>query len=150
MSLGSNGEDFAIAVDVVIVGAGLAGLRAALEAAAGGASVCVIEKLSSPGGSTVMSSGTFAFSGTDLQRAANIDDDNDHLRQDFIDLGHGANDPALVERYVQDQLGEYRYLLDKDISFVRVEASSGQSRPRSHCADPRAIIDRFLREAKNT
>ncbi len=149
MSSESNGEQADSIADIVVVGAGLAGLRAALEAAAGGANVRVIEKLSSPGGSTVMSSGTFAFCGTDLQRAAHIDDDTDRLRQDFLDLGHGANDPTLVERYVQDQIGEYRYLRERGISFSRVEASSGQSRPRSHCADPRAIIDRFLKDAKD-
>lgn len=149
MSSANSGDPSNIAADVVIVGAGLAGLRAAMEAAAGGATVCVLEKLSSPGGSTVMSSGTFAFSGTDLQRAANINDDTDRLRQDFLDLGHGFNDPTLVDRYVQDQLGEYRYLRDKGISFVRVEASSGQSRPRSHCADPRAIIERFLQDSES-
>jgi fumarate reductase flavoprotein subunit len=60
--------------DVVVVGAGGAGLAAAIEARAAGASVWVLEKGAAPGGSTALSVGSVTCTGTRLQRAAGIDD----------------------------------------------------------------------------
>ena len=54
-------------VDVVVLGAGLAGHCAALEAADAGARVMLMEKMARYGGSTLMSAGSFALAGTDLQ-----------------------------------------------------------------------------------
>lgn len=65
----------ALQADVVIVGAGGAGLAAAIEARAAGASVWVLEKGEAPGGSTALSVGSVTCTGTRLQRAAGIDDD---------------------------------------------------------------------------
>ena len=65
--------------DVVIAGGGLAGYCAALEAVAAGASVLLFEKQPAVGGSSVLSSGFFAFAGTDMQKAVGIDDSNARL-----------------------------------------------------------------------
>ena len=45
--------------DVIVVGAGGAGLAAAVAAAEKGASVFVLEKMSNPGGNTLRTSGSF-------------------------------------------------------------------------------------------
>jgi fumarate reductase flavoprotein subunit len=127
--------------DLIVVGSGLAAHRAALLAIEHGASVLMLEKMPSIGGSTVMSGGSFAFAGTDLQREAGIDDDADRLRRDLLAVGGGESDPALVDRYVEGQLDEYRFLLGAGAQFGPVQLSSGQSVPRSHPAHPRTVLN---------
>ena len=57
-------------IDLLVIGGGLAGHAAALEAAKFGASVLLVEKMADVGGSTIQSSGSFAFAGTQAQRDA--------------------------------------------------------------------------------
>src|SRR3546814_8184356 len=59
-------------VDVVVVGGGLAGHSAAIEASKAGKSVVVLEKMPEIGGSTVLSGGSFAFAGTPDQAEQEI------------------------------------------------------------------------------
>ena len=66
--------------DIVVVGAGLAGFCAAIEAAGRGAEVLLLEKQARVGGSTVLSGGSMAFAGTDAQESAGIADSNEPAR----------------------------------------------------------------------
>ncbi len=126
---------------VVVVGAGLAGFAAALTAAGAGAEVLLCEKQEEVGGSTVMSGGSFCFTGTDLQEAQGIDDSPELLREDLLEVGQHRNDPALVDRYVADNLSAYHWLRQHGAEFGQVQAASGQSVPRSHPSNPRRVID---------
>lgn len=60
--------------DLIIVGAGGSGLAAAVSAAENGASVLVLEKQASPGGTTGMAVGSFTANRTEWQRQAGIED----------------------------------------------------------------------------
>ena len=59
---------------VLVVGAGLAGLAAAVSAREAGAEVLVIEKLSATGGTSALSGGGIAAPGSALQKEAGIED----------------------------------------------------------------------------
>lgn len=131
------------ATDLVIVGSGLAAHRAALEASAAGARVIMIEKLDAIGGSTVMSGGSFAFAGTDLQQAAAIDDDEARLRKDLISVSGGEADTALIDLYVREQRNEYEFLRAQGVEFGPIQLSSGQSVPRSHPAHPGGVLHKL-------
>ncbi|MEM0481553.1 MAG: FAD-dependent oxidoreductase [Nitrososphaerota archaeon] len=61
--------------DVVVVGFGVAGSAAAIEAAANGASVIVIDKSSTPGGNGVMSGGNMGVVNSSIQREKNMQTD---------------------------------------------------------------------------
>ncbi len=123
--------------DLLVVGGGLAGFAAALQAAEAGASVVLLEKLDATGGSSAMSGGCLAFAGTDLQAAQGVQDSPELLRQDLLDVGLHENDPALVQTYVDHQLDTYEWLKARGVRFSPViEASSGQSVPRVHTVDP--------------
>jgi|GEM_PF-5074836 Succinate dehydrogenase/fumarate reductase, flavoprotein subunit len=63
--------------DIVIVGAGGAGISAALSAAESGLQILVLEKTEWPGGSTRMSGGGIAATGTSFQKEAGITDNKD-------------------------------------------------------------------------
>ena len=74
-------------VDVLIAGAGVAGLMAGVAAAMEGASVLMVEKQPIPGGSSYISGGFFAFAGTDEQREIGVTDSEEQLRDDLLAVG---------------------------------------------------------------
>ena len=134
--------------EVVVIGGGLAGHRAALAAAAAGARVALIEKQPVPGGSTVLSGGSFAFAGTDMQQARGIVDSEALLRQDLTDAGGGLASAELIDVYIAHQLAEYEYLRTRGAAFTHVQASAGHSVPRSHRSDPRRVLELLHAEAE--
>ena len=91
--------------DVVIIGSGLAGLSAAIEAKEAGASVLVFEKMKVTGGNTRISDGGVAAPKNDLQIKNGIDDSPELLYEDMRRAGMGLNQPALA-RIVAEQANE--------------------------------------------
>ncbi len=137
--------------DLVVVGGGLAGVAAALEAADRGASVLLLEKMAELGGSSVLSGGCLAFAGTDLQRAQAIEDSDDLLFSDLREVGAFENDERVVRAYVAHQLDTYQWLRRQGAEFSPViEASSGQSVPRVHTVDPADLVRLLARRARAT
>ncbi len=92
-------------VDVVVVGSGLAGLAAAIEAAAAGASVAVLEKMKITGGNTRISDGALSAPGNFLQRKAKVEDSPEQFAADMVKAGLGLNHPELV-RIVAERAAE--------------------------------------------
>lgn len=127
--------------DVVVIGGGLAGHCAALEAATAGAQVILLEKEDRVGGSTVLSGGSFAFAGTELQRGQGIEDSNEQLFDDLRRVGGHCNDPALVRAYVDNQLDTYHWLARHGVEFSKLFLAAGQSVPRAHSRNPREVLD---------
>lgn len=126
-----------INTQLIVIGGGIAGFAAALEAAEAGRHVVLLEKMPDIGGSSAMSGGCLAFAGTDLQVANGIEDSSDLLASDLLEVGMHENDPALVNAYAQNQLATYQWLRGHGVAFSPViEASSGQSVPRVHTVDP--------------
>lgn len=92
----ARGVTFDAAVPVVIVGAGAAGLVAALAAREAGAEVVVLERDPIPRGSTALSAGLVPAAGTRWQRAAGIEDSPARFAADIMAKAHDEPDPALV------------------------------------------------------
>ncbi|WP_454737208.1 FAD-dependent oxidoreductase [Cupriavidus necator] len=127
--------------DLLVIGGGMAGLSAALEAAQLGATVMLLEKQPELGGSSAMSGGCLAFAGTDLQSRCGVDDSDSLLFSDLREVGGFENDEALVRAYVDHQLDTYRWLCGNGVVFGKgIETSSGQSVPRVHSVDPADAI----------
>lgn len=137
--------------ELVIVGGGLAGFSAALEAALSGHQVILLEKQAETGGSSAMSGGCLAFAGTDLQRENQIEDSSELLFNDLREVGQFENDESLVRVYVDNQLDTYEWLKQAGVQFGRnIEASSGQSVPRVHNVDPADTVRTIAARAKET
>ena len=126
-------------IDVVIVGAGISGLTAALELGRGGAQVTVIEMSSVCGGHAVMSQGGVSIVGTPPQTAEGITDTPELAYKDFIDWGEDA-DADWVRYYVDNSRQEiYDWLTDLGLQFDGVLSAPGNSVNRFHQPRGRGI-----------
>jgi flavocytochrome c len=91
--------------DVVVIGSGLAGLSAAIEAHCSGVSVLVLEKMKVSGGNTRISDGGLAAPGNYLQKMRGIADSPELFCDDMMRAGLGLNHPRLV-RVLADRAAE--------------------------------------------
>ncbi len=98
--------------DVVVVGAGGAGLSAAITAAENGAKVILIEKMNNVGGNTLISGGEMAAPGNWLQEKEGIKDDVETFYNDILKGGDNENDPALVRIVAENALNAAEWLRD--------------------------------------
>lgn len=103
--------------DVVVLGGGIAGHCAALQAAELGAQVLFLEKASQAGGSSAMAGGGFIFAGTDLMRDASFDDGPEELRKRIFASGKNMNNPVMVDAFVNHQLEAYAFLKEHGAKF---------------------------------
>src|SRR5947209_12220385 len=102
--------------DIIVVGAGISGLCAALEGARGGASVTVIDMGSVFGGHAVMSSGMVCLVGTPEQRTSHVADSVELACRDFVRFGEDAN-PDWARFYALNSRREvYDWLHDLGIT----------------------------------
>ncbi|MGO1560469.1 Fumarate reductase flavoprotein subunit [Actinomycetales bacterium JB111] len=129
--------------DVVVLGAGIAGLSAALRSAELGLDVVVLEKMPDVGGSTAMSGGFFAFTGTREQAAAGVEDSEALFRSDLLGSGEGIADERLVDAYLGEQGAAYEWLTGLGVTFGALETSSGMSAARAHNSRIRDVVARL-------
>ena len=118
--------------DLVVIGAGLAGLSAALEASAGGRSVLVVDMASVFGGHAVMSAGGMAIVDTPMQREQDIVDTPDIAYADFVNWGEDINE--VWARYYVDNSREmiYDWATTLGVEFNLILQPPGNSVPRMH------------------
>ncbi len=120
--------------DVIVIGAGIAGLAAALEAGDAGAQVLVLDANSVAGGHAVMAGGLFLV-GTPLQAAKGVQDSPDLAFADIMKWGEDA-DPGWVRRYVEASRTEvHDWLVSLGVEFRMLLPAPGEtSVPRFHFA----------------
>lgn len=118
--------------DIIVVGTGMAGLSAALEAAQNGANVTVLEMGSVFGGTSFISGGKLAIVGTALQESKGIEDSPDLAFQDFINCGQDLNREWV--RYYVDHSNEqvFEWLTEAGVKFDVLAHFAGNSVPRGH------------------
>lgn len=121
--------------DVVVAGAGGAGLAAALSAAEQGASVLLVEKMAAIGGNTLRASGLFNASDPARQEPMGITDSPSWHYEQTMASGHGRNDPAVVRRFVCEALPTLKWLESLGVRFMpETVATWGAEWPRGRAA----------------
>ncbi len=119
--------------DVIIVGAGGAGMAAAYEAAKSGASVIVAELDSTYGGTAALSGGGCFVVGTPLQKKKGIEDSPDLAFKDWIKWGQGEADEQWARYYIDHSLHDlYEWLETLGVVWEEVNLNEGNSVPRWH------------------
>src|SRR5687767_11126678 len=96
------GRDLGTQVPLLIIGAGAAGLCAAIAASERGVDPVVIERDAVPRGSTALSAGLIPAAGTRFQRGMGIEDSAALFAADITRKSHGEADPALVRAVAEN------------------------------------------------
>lgn len=124
--------------DVIVVGGGIAGLAAALEASAAGRRVILLDANSVAGGHAVKAGG-FALVGTPLQAAKGYADSPGIAARDLLEWGEDA-DPGWVTRYVTASRTEvHDWLTGFGVRFTFILDTPQHSVPRFHFAGGTAL-----------
>src|SRR5664279_2319792 len=106
-------EKFAAETPLLIVGAGAAGLCAALAAKEAGIDAIVIERDSVPAGSTALSAGLIPAAGTRFQRAKGIADSPQLFAGDIQRKAKGEADQSVVDAVAQGAGPLIEWLTDR-------------------------------------
>jgi fumarate reductase flavoprotein subunit len=122
--LAMSGGDYGFAAadpretfDVIVIGAGTAGMPLAIFAAARGAKVLVVEKSSQIGGTLYYSGGMMSAAGTRLQARKGIEDTPDKFFEDILRLSHGKCDREVTRLYVDNAGSTVDWLEDIGLKF---------------------------------
>jgi len=106
-------------VDVVVVGFGIAGACAALEAARAGASVILLERAATYGGTSALAGGHFYLGGgTPVQRATGVDDSAEEMYRYLMAVGLEP-EPDKIRAYCDDSVAHFEWLEALGFAFER-------------------------------
>lgn len=109
-------------VDIVIAGAGAAGLSAGVEAAAQGAKVLIIEKQGIAGGTTSRSGGKLLASGTTWQTAQGYEDSPELMFEYLKSVAGDLLDDEKVMEFCNESVENLNWVVDLGVPVKDVEA----------------------------
>lgn len=144
-----------VQVPLLIIGAGAAGLCAALAAKESGVEPLVVERDRVPSGSTALSAGLIPAAGTRFQRAKGIDDSPELFAADIQAKAHGEADPVIVDAVARGAGPTIEWLADRfGLPFDVIDNFnySGHSAMRMHGLPTRSgreLIDRLRSAAED-
>ena len=144
------GDNWDLEADIIIIGAGAAGLPAAIKAVDDGATVIVVEANYDVGGHAIISGGHMALGGgTSAQKKFNIPDSADTVFSDLTDWsivqGNGTpdfryNDRAIMRAFADHCATAFEFLLANGVEFAdkapdnQGASTTGNSAPRENHA----------------
>lgn len=127
--------------DVVIVGAGGAGLAAACLAVQKKLKVVIIEKTGIIGGASLLCGGKWAVTDTIDQKERGIVDNDEKALDDMLKTGQYKNDPELVKAYLKETKEHYNFIRhERGIKPIEVAHGGGSTTPRAHNFPPAILI----------
>ena len=125
-------EDVEKTADVVIAGAGGAGMTAAITAAQNGKSVIILEKGAVSGGNSSYATGGMNAADTHYQAEQGIEDSADLYYADTMKGGHDLNNPDLVRTLAQNSSAAIDWLDSIGAPLSNVGQAGGASAMRQH------------------
>jgi fumarate reductase flavoprotein subunit len=136
-------------IDVVVVGSGVSGLAAALEAAQGGARTAVFEKQPSIGGTSNFFEGIFAV-GSAMQKEKYIAYSPDQAFKNFMEYNHWRVDARLVRSLINRSADTIDWLKTRGVEFVDVTINMPDAPRTYHVVKGRgqAVVKALTLKAK--
>lgn len=125
--------------DLLIVGAGTAGLAAAIFASRRGARVLLIDAADDLGGTLHLAHGQISAAGTRLQASRGIDDHPDAHFADVMRISRGLADAALIRRIVDEAPATIDWLLEAGLQPLAEHPVNGELPGREGYTVPRYL-----------
>ena len=122
-------QDETLEADVVVLGAGAAGLAAGIEAANAGADVIILEKQGVTGGATARSGGKLLAAGTTWQEKQNIEDDPQLMYDYLKGIGGDLIDDAKLQEFCDNAVADMTWLEGHGLKVQDVRPSTSRSPP---------------------
>jgi fumarate reductase flavoprotein subunit len=137
--------------EIVIVGAGGAGLAAAVTAAERGAKVILLEKRSYSGGNSAMAEGLFGAE-SPLQKRTGIEAGRDYLFNKAIDYAHWKINPLIVRAFVDKSGDTIEWLENKGLKFYLDPLYPNQVPLVFHCLKKggAAVVDVLIKNCEES
>ncbi|KAL6079364.1 Fumarate reductase [Balamuthia mandrillaris] len=117
---------------VIILGGGLAGMSAAIEAHRAGAHVVLMEKEARLGGNSAKASSGINAVLTPAQQETHSNDSIETFTQDTIKSGGGMSDPVLVDVLVHSSPAAIEFLESFGLELRALSKCGGHSEARTH------------------
>ena len=141
-------EEKTIDTEIVIIGAGGAGMTAAIMLQQAGKDFVILEKMPYVGGNTTKATGGMNASETHYQKEQGIEDSNALFAADTMKGGHALNDSSLVAVMANSSAGAIDWLDTISAELPKISFSGGASVNRIHApADGSGVgaylVDRF-------
>lgn len=130
--------------DIVIVGAGGAGMAAALEAKAKGMNPVIFEKMPVAGGNTTKSSSGMNASETKFQKEQGIQDSNDLFYAETLKGGKETNDQEMLRFFVDQSADSIEWLDSIGIRLSNLTITGGMSEKRTHRPEDGSAVGQYL------
>ncbi|WHY19841.1 flavocytochrome c [Paenibacillus sp. G2S3] len=130
--------------DIVIVGAGGAGMSAALEAKAKGLNPVILEKMPVAGGNTSKSSSGMNASQTKFQKEQGIKDSNDLFYEETLKGGHDTNDKEMLRFFVDNSASAIDWLDSIGIRLNNITITGGMNEKRTHRPEDGSAVGQYL------
>ena len=127
-----EGRETEITTDTVIVGAGGAGLSAAIQMAQDGRNVTVIEKAGITGGNSSLASAGMNAAESKLQKEEGVPDTVELFVEDTMKGGHELNKRELVEVLAQNSADAIDWLEELGAPLKQLKFAGGQTEMRTH------------------
>ncbi|CAH1800892.1 unnamed protein product [Owenia fusiformis] len=121
---------------VIVVGGGLAGLSASIEASRLGAKVTIIEKEKNLGGNSAKATSGINGVGTDAQSANKVTDSIDAFVSDTLSSGDGLSKEELVQVLGEKSGDAITFLKSFGVNLTSVVQLGGHSAARTHRIPP--------------
>ena len=137
-------EDKTIETEIVIVGAGGAGMAAAIMAHQAGKDFVILEKMPYVGGNTTKATGGMNAAETHYQKEQGIEDSVELFAADTMKGGHDLNDPDLVRTLAEQSAGAIDWLDSIGAELPKISFSGGASTNRIHAPADGSAVGNFL------
>ena len=133
-----------LSTDIVIIGAGGAGMTAAINATQAGKDVILLEMMPYAGGNTTKATGGMNAAETHYQKEQGIEDSVEQFIEDTMKGGHDINDRDLVTVMAENSAAGIDWLDSIGAPLPKISFSGGATNQRIHAPEDGSGVGAYL------